>query len=165
MRKAILLLMIVVATVCLWFMIQSASHKVVVRTYFHNSQGLISGARVKVDGVEVGFVRDVSVDAEHGNLPVCVRMALSTANGLSVPSDAIASLETEGVLGPTFVQIDTRSRTGSPVGNNGVLESSETIDNAGAAHALEVIGNKLLEESKKLRETEKSSVNPTKTGQ
>ena len=162
MRKAILVLIIAVATGCVWLVVSSASHKIIVRTYFHNAQGLIPGARVRVDGVEAGFVREVSVEADRGKQPIVVRIALDTANGLNVPSDATTSLQTEGVLGPTFVEVDTRDRTGVPIGNNGVLESAETIDNTGAAHALEVIGNKLLEESKKLKEKETSSPDTSK---
>ena len=161
-RRAILLFIIAVATGCIWLVVASASHKIIVRTYFQNALGLTPRARVRVDGVEAGFVRDVGVEAGGGKPRVAVRMALDTTNGLSIPSDATTSLQTEGVLGPTFVEVDTRNRTGAPIGNNGVLGSVENIDSTGAAHALEVIGNKLLEESKKLREKEKSSADPMK---
>lgn len=164
MRKAILLLIIVIATGCLWFVIRSASHKIIVRTYFHNAQGLIAGARVRVDGVEAGFVRDVWVESQHGNRPIAVRMAVDTTNGVRIPSDATASLGTEGVLGPTFVEIDTRYTKGPPIGNNGILESTETTGSAGAAHALEVVGKSLLEESRKLREKDKPPLDPAKLG-
>lgn len=161
MRKAILLLIMVIATGCLWLVVLSASHKLIVRTYFRNAQGLLSGARVRVDGVELGFVRDVTVEAEHGDRPIAVRMALDTEDGLIIPSDATATLETEGVLGPTFVEIDTRHKTGAPMGNNGIMESTETADNAGAAHVFEAVGKSLLEESKRLGEKHKP-VDPAK---
>lgn len=164
MRKAILLLIIVIGTSCLWLVVRSASHKLIVRTFFRTAQGLLSGARVRVDGVELGFVRDVSVEAQHGDRPIAVRMALDTEHGLIIPSDATASLETEGVLGPTFVEIDTRNKTGTPIGNNRILQSTETADNAGAAHVFEVVGKSLLEESQKLREKDKPPVDPAKLG-
>src|SRR5690349_13669587 len=97
-RKAILLFIIAVATGCVWLVGSSASHKITVRTYFHHAQGLIPGARVHVDGVEAGFVREVTLEANCGNRPIAVRMALDTANGLSVPSDATASLQVDGLL-------------------------------------------------------------------
>lgn len=162
MRKAILLLIIVTATGCLCIVVRSASHKIAVRTYFRRAQGLIPGARVRVDGVEVGFVRDVRVEAEHLDRPIAVRMALDATDGLQVPSDAIASLETEGVLGPTFVEIDTRNAKGSAISRNVVLESIEPSGD-GATRVLEVVGESLLQESKKVREKDKSSVDPAKS--
>ena len=164
MRKAILLSIIVIATGCLWFVIRSASHKLMVRTYFRKDPGLLSGARVRVDGVELGFVWDVSVEAQHGDRPIAVRMALDTTNGLRIPSDAIASLGTEGVLGPTFVEIDTRIAKGPPIGNHAILESSETTGSVGAAHILEMDGQSRLEESSKLREKHAPPMDPVKSG-
>ena len=166
MRKTILVLIIVVATGCLCLVILSASHKIIVRTYFHHAQGLIPGARVRVDGVEVGFVRDVSVEAEHAehkDRPIAVRMALNGAEGLQIPSDSIASLETEGVLGPTFVEIDTHDAKGPPVDSNAVLESIEPSGEGGAARVFELVGESLLKESKKLREKDRSPVDPVKS--
>jgi len=162
LRKTILILIIVVGTGCLWFVVRSASHKMVVLTYFQNAPGLTPGARVRVDGVEVGFVRGVTVEGARGNRPIAVHMTLDTSNGLRIPSDATTSLEAESVLGPTFVEIDTRNKTGALISNNGVLESIETPDNTGATHAFEVMGNALLKESKKLQEKEKSSADSMK---
>ena len=115
--------------------------------------------------MDVGFVRDVNVEAGGGKRLVAVRMALDTTNGLSVPSDATASLQVDGLLGPTFVEVDTLNRTGAPITNNGILESAEAVNNTGAAHALEVIGNELLDESKKLREKENSTPDSPKSKQ
>jgi len=163
-RKAILLLIIVIATGCLWFVVLSASHKIIVRTSFRNAPGLLSGARVRVDGVELGFVREISLEPQHRDRPIAVRMALDTEHGLIIPSDATVTLETEGVLGPTFIQIDTRNKTGAPLANNGILENTEVVDNAGAGHVSEVVGKSLLEESRKLREKDKPPVDPAKLG-
>ena len=164
MRKAILLSIIVIATGCLWFVIRSASHKLMVRTYFRNAQGLFAGARVRVDGVELGFVRDVSVEAQHGDRLIAVRMALDATNGLRIPSDATASVGTEGVLGPNFVEIDTRHAKGPPIGNNGILESMETTGSAGAAHILETVGKSLLEESSRLGKKDAPAMDPVISG-
>ena len=96
---------------CPRLVVLSASHKLIVRTYFGNAQGLLSGARVRVDGVELGLVRDFTVEAQHRDRPIAVRMAFDTDQGLIIPSDSTANVEIEGVLGPTFVEIDTRNKT------------------------------------------------------
>ena len=67
-------------------------------------------------------------------------MVISTSQVSAIPSDAIASLQTDGVLGPTIV-------------NNGVLRSMEyNLSKENTAHALEVMGNAMLKEVQKMRE-------------
>lgn len=116
--------MIVIATGCLWLVVLSASHKLIVRTYLGNAQGTTRGSA----------------------------MAFDTEHRLIIPSDSTATVETQGVLGPTFVEINTRNKTGAPMGNNGIMESIETA-----------VGKSLLEQSKRLRERDKP-VDPAKLG-
>lgn len=90
-------------------------------------------------------------------------MALGTSYKLTVPNDSVVEPTSEGVLGPAVMDIHTRNTTGSPLENNGVLCSLEITDTQGA-HALEVLGNALIEKSKKLRDQNQSSNSPTAIG-
>jgi ABC-type transporter Mla subunit MlaD len=67
-----------------------------------------------------------------------VILLLGTGEQVTIPNDSEASLATEGLLGPTIMEIDTRSATGPPIENNGVIKSLEVTDNQ-AAHALDVL--------------------------
>ena len=82
-------------------------------------------------------------------------MVVRSPRALNIPTDAIASLEADGVLGPTFVEIDTRKASGPAAGDDAALQSME-VEKGQSARALEVLGNALLEESRKSRERDKS---------
>jgi phospholipid/cholesterol/gamma-HCH transport system substrate-binding protein len=165
MRKALFILAIVALVTCLWLTLRENSiRRLSVRTYFRNARSLQRGTPVRVDGVEVGFVTSVSVRPELGERPVEVLMEIRMPYDLRIPSGSIASLSAQGVLGPTIVEIDTRSASGPPIGNGDVLRSLEVTDNQ-AAHAMDAIGNTMIEASKKLREKDQSPsvpVNPAK---
>ena len=49
-------------------------------------------------------------------------MAISPGYELRIPDDSIVELQTEGVLGETFVEIDVSGTSGAPIGTNGVLK-------------------------------------------
>jgi ABC-type transporter Mla subunit MlaD len=55
--------------------------------------------------------------------PVEVVMVINRRNDRKIPTDATARLETAGVLGPTYVDIDATGASGPPVGTNSVLKA------------------------------------------
>jgi ABC-type transporter Mla subunit MlaD len=99
-----------------------------------------------VNGLDVGKVKDVSLGPLLGDQPVEVLMGLDPRYAAKIPNDSTATIATEGVLGPAYVEIDVS--TGGPVGNNGVLKGVDT----GSVPVLQVFLNALAEQSKKLAE-------------
>lgn len=95
--------------------------KIVVSTFFNNAGGLRVGAPVRLEGVDVGNVNAITVVPSHGLTPVQVRMKLSTRFPGALKKDSVASLSTAGVLGETFVDIDSRGATGPPAQNGDTL--------------------------------------------
>ena len=156
MRKTILVGMLVILGICLWLLTRDRTQSLSVRTSFQNADGLRAGAHVRVDGVDLGQVKEVRVGGRSGKQGVEVRMVLRAPYALAIPSDSVASLQTDGVLGPTFVEIDTSKANGPPIDQNGLLTSAGTADNEAAARALEVIGNAMLNESHKLRQQDQT---------
>ncbi|HYG99446.1 MAG TPA: MCE family protein [Terriglobales bacterium] len=77
-------------------------------TYSSDGHRLRAGAPVRLAGVEIGFVQTVRVRPELKDHPVEVVMTIDTPYDLKIPRDAIVSLETAGVLGETFANIDLR---------------------------------------------------------
>ena len=67
-----------------------------------------AGAPVCVDGVKPGVVKSMRVRPELGERPVEVLMSISTGYELRIPNDSTVILSTEGILGKTFADIDTR---------------------------------------------------------
>jgi ABC-type transporter Mla subunit MlaD len=151
MRKILLTLVVVAAVVFSWLAVRRhLTYQLNARTYFHNAPGLQGGTQVWVDGVDLGSVTSVRVRPELGARPVEVLMAVRTPYDLRIPKGSIVSLATQGVLGPVVVEIDTREASGPPIGNDGVLESLEITDEQ-TAHAIEVVGNALIDASKRLQ--------------
>jgi ABC-type transporter Mla subunit MlaD len=137
--------------ICLGLVIVKSSAKPFkVRTYLHYSQGLQPGAPVSIDGVRAGSVATVKLSGGSLDHPIEVVMNLDAAQQWTIPNDSKAMLTSDGVLGPTSMEIDTRGASGVPIQINGVIKSLEVTDYQ-AAHALEVVGNALIDASKKLR--------------
>jgi phospholipid/cholesterol/gamma-HCH transport system substrate-binding protein len=139
-RKAILVLAIVVAGTSVWLVHGSRANRWTIRTYFHNAQGLKPGATVRANGLEVGSVKDVALDPGLREQPAEVFLTL----------DSTATIATEGILGPPYIEIDVSKATGSAISDNGVLKG---VDSAPAS---QVFLNALGEQSERLAaETEK----------
>ena len=95
--------------------------KIVVKAYFDNAGGLRVGAPVRLEGVDVGNVMAITVVPSHGLTPVEASLKLSTKYNGALKKDSIASLSTAGVLGETFVDVDSRAATGAHAQNGDTL--------------------------------------------
>jgi len=101
-------------------------HKTVVKAYFINAMSLRAGAPVRLAGVDVGSVESVRARPELKEAPAEVVMVLTPSYEIKIPNDATASLETAGVFGETYVEIDARHAFGAPIGPNAVLQTVAT---------------------------------------
>ena len=119
-------------------------HALELKCYFKDAQGLRAGAKVRVAGVEVGTVNSVRVRPELRDNPVEVNMTVQTPYELKVPNDAVVVLESAGVLGETFPQIDIRGASGPPVTNGGVLKTGPTV-NVSSQDLVERLSNALAQ--------------------
>src|SRR5437868_13649809 len=73
--------------------------KIHLRAYFDNAEGIRVGAPVRLQGVDIGNVTYLAVDAGRPQVPVRVVMKVTTRYGDFIRKDSVASLETAGVLG------------------------------------------------------------------
>jgi ABC-type transporter Mla subunit MlaD len=80
-------------------------------------------------------------------------MRIKTPYELKIPSDGTASLSSEGVLGPTFVDIDTRNTHGPSLGNSGTLKSLDIGESKSLDSLVGAIGNALIQASHKDKES------------
>jgi phospholipid/cholesterol/gamma-HCH transport system substrate-binding protein len=97
------------------------------KAYFTDAMGLRPNATVRIAGVDVGGVKSVRVLPEMKDTPVEVFMSLNTAQDLAIPNDSTVSLATAGVLGETYVEIDSRSASGPPIQSGGTLKATPTV--------------------------------------
>jgi ABC-type transporter Mla subunit MlaD len=115
-----------VAVVTLLFVVlRPLAHKLVVKAYFTNA-GLRAGASVRLAGVDVGSVRTVRARPELKETPVEIVMVLNPQYDLNIPADSTVLLETAGVLGETFVEVDSAHASGPPIRANSVLKAQPT---------------------------------------
>jgi len=94
--------------------------RITLRAYFDNAEGLRTGAPVRLSGVDIGNVTRIRVvpEKEKQLTPVEVVMKVSTKYGYALRRDSVTSLETAGVLGETYIDIDSTQAVG-PVAKDG----------------------------------------------
>src|ERR1700756_5499379 len=94
------------------------------RALFHESAGLTAGAAIRVAGVEAGKVR--SVKPAGPDCPVDVELVLPlTSEFRSLPQNASAQIQTEGVFGPSYVEIHLPQVAGPPIADRGTIQTVE----------------------------------------
>ena len=106
------------------------SRKMTLLAYVDNAGGLRDGAPVRLQGVDIGNVMAIRVVPEHTPNPVEIKMRISTKNNYNqfVRKDSSAALSTAGVLGETFVDINSIGSKGAPAVDGDVLKSENVPD-------------------------------------
>jgi phospholipid/cholesterol/gamma-HCH transport system substrate-binding protein len=114
--------------------------KLVLRAYFANAAGLKDGAVVSVDGVTIGNVKTTRVVPERNPYPVEVTMQVGEKYWPDLHTDSTVRIAPAGVLGDSFVDIDSRRATGPQPGNNAELKisGSPTIEEVIASSQLSI---------------------------
>ena len=99
------------------------SKRIMLEAYFDNASGLREGAPVRLSGVDVGNVIHIRVvpDKDKQLTPVEVIMKVSTKYGFDLRRDSVISLDTAGVLGETYLDIDSSQAIGP------VVQDGDTI--------------------------------------
>ena len=97
--------------------------RITLRSYFDNAQGLRVGAPVRLSGVDIGNVTRISIvpNEDKRLTPVEVTMKVSTKYSYDLHRDSVTSLETAGVLGETYLDIDSAQALGSPALDGDIL--------------------------------------------
>jgi phospholipid/cholesterol/gamma-HCH transport system substrate-binding protein len=102
-----------------WF-----THKIVLHSYFDNAQGLRVGAPVRLAGVDIGNVTGVRV-VNKPMTPVEVTMKVSTKYIFDLRKDSVTMLSTAGILGETYVDIESVSAKGPEAADGDTLATRE----------------------------------------
>ena len=94
--------------------------RIVLKSYFDNASGLRQGAPVRLNGVDIGNVTAIQVVSQKDRqlTPVEVFMKVSTKYHQSLRKDSVTLLSTAGVLGETYLDIDSSQASG-PEAQNG----------------------------------------------
>lgn len=103
------------------------TRKIVIRAFVDNAGGLRVGAPVRLEGVDIGNVTRIRVvnDPKRVLAPVEVTMKITTKYEDTMKGDCVASLNTAGVLGEVFADLDCRQAKGAPMRTGDILPTRD----------------------------------------
>jgi phospholipid/cholesterol/gamma-HCH transport system substrate-binding protein len=102
------------------------ARKLGMRSYFANAAGLKSGAPVTLEGVTIGNVTRIRVVPARNPTPVEVDMQVGAEYASDLHVDSTTSIAQAGVLGDSFVDIDSTRASGPPPANNAELKATQS---------------------------------------
>lgn len=102
--------------------------KIYLKGFFDNAGGLRVGAPVRLQGVDIGNVKSIRIVPGKEPRPVEVIMKVNTRFLSGIRKDSIAQLSTAGVLGETFVDIDSTQARGPEVQDGDTLQMRSQPD-------------------------------------
>jgi phospholipid/cholesterol/gamma-HCH transport system substrate-binding protein len=151
--------------IALIFLMNGASgglfaHRIILRCYFPNASGLKVGAPVTLEGVTIGNVIRMRVVPERNPNPVEVVMRVGERYRSDLHTDSTATITTAGVLGDSFVDIDSTHATGPEPNQDSELQPSgaptiQSVINTSQVSIQEI--NKLIRKIEVLTDTLNSS--------
>jgi phospholipid/cholesterol/gamma-HCH transport system substrate-binding protein len=102
------------------------SKRITLAAFFDNASGLREGAPVRLNGVDIGNVVGIRIvsDKDKQATPVEVIMKVSTKYSFNLRKDSVTSLDTAGVLGETFMDIDSAQAIGPLAQDGDILKTS-----------------------------------------
>jgi phospholipid/cholesterol/gamma-HCH transport system substrate-binding protein len=101
------------------------TRRITLKSYFDNASGIREGAPVRLSGVDIGNVKSILVvpDKEKQQTPVEIIMKVSTRYKFNLRRDSLTSLDTAGVLGETYLDIDSSQAVGPEVQDGDTLST------------------------------------------
>jgi phospholipid/cholesterol/gamma-HCH transport system substrate-binding protein len=125
-------LTVLVASVTLGFLIFLMSgtggwftRKITIHSFFDNAQGLREGAPVRLAGVDIGNVTGIHIVHGKPQTPVEVTMKVNTKYSFNLRKDSVTLMSTAGILGETFVDIDSSAAKGPEATDGDVLAAHD----------------------------------------
>lgn len=105
----------------------------VVKADFANASGIALGSDVRIGGIKIGTVSDLSLDPESYEAVVFMQIG----NATKLPKDSSASVVSSGLLGEKYIQI-------TPGGDEKMLADGGKIDFTQSAVNLEEMIGKFM---------------------
>jgi phospholipid/cholesterol/gamma-HCH transport system substrate-binding protein len=102
------------------------ARKLVLRAYFQNAVGVKPGAPVTLEGVTIGNVIHVRVVPARDPSPVEVTMRVGYEFLDDLHTDSPVSIAQSGVLGDSFIDINSTHATGPAPANNAELRTNSS---------------------------------------
>lgn len=99
--------------------------KITIYSYVPDASGLRQGAPVRLSGVDIGNVKGIRVVQGHALNPVEITMKVNEKFHFFLRKDSLTILSTAGVLGESFINIDSSHASGPEAKDGDVLQSKD----------------------------------------
>ncbi len=99
------------------------TRKLILRSYFANASNLKSGAPVTLEGVTIGNVTHIHIVPARNPTPVEVTMQVSAKAAYDIRTDSTTSIAQAGVLGDSYIDIDSKHASGPTPPDNAELQA------------------------------------------
>jgi len=109
----------------------------VLKANFSNIGGLKPRSRVTIGGVNVGRVKNISLDSQNESYDAVVEMTFTPDVANKIPDDSTAGIRTAGLIGDNYIAI-------TPGASENYLKSGETIVETNSALVLEDLISKFV---------------------
>jgi phospholipid/cholesterol/gamma-HCH transport system substrate-binding protein len=96
--------------------------RITLYAYFDNTEGVKVGAPVALQGLTIGNVKDLRVVPGRQQDPVQITMQVNTKYQFFLRKDTTANIVTAGVLGESFIDLDSKVAKGPPVKDGDTLK-------------------------------------------
>jgi len=106
-----------------WF-----TRKITLRSYLDNASGLREGAPVRLAGVDIGNVTRIRIVGGKPLTPVEITMKVNTKYSFNLRKDSVTLLSTVGVLGETYVDVDSSAAKGPEATDGDMLATHSQPD-------------------------------------
>jgi phospholipid/cholesterol/gamma-HCH transport system substrate-binding protein len=106
-----------------WF-----THKINLKCYVDNAGGLRVGAPVRLSGVDIGNVTGIRIVPGRPTTPVEITLKVNTKYSFSLRKDSTTMLATAGILGETFVDVNSSTAKGPEATDGDTLAALEQPD-------------------------------------
>ncbi|MDR1366252.1 MAG: outer membrane lipid asymmetry maintenance protein MlaD [Holosporales bacterium] len=100
---------------------------------FDNISGIDEGSEVRLGGIKIGSVVDISLDSES----YLAKVAISVKNNVKLPKDTVVKIDSEGLLGGKYLNLD-------PGSDEEFLKPGEEITRTQSSLSLESLIGKFL---------------------
>lgn len=116
--------------------------------YFKNVSGLRVGNNVRYNGIDVGTVRQITIEADTS---VLVRLNVDERIAGYMKKNDLVSIGTDGLMGNKLILIEPGPAGGVPVERNDVLPSRESLDMDEVMRTLDITNRNVAAMSEDLK--------------
>ncbi|MBY0470348.1 MlaD family protein [bacterium] len=95
-------------------------------THFESVDGLVSGAKIVLGGIQIGTIEEISFDSKQGN--VVVKLKVFKRYEAILKKDTMAEILTQGVLGDKFISLTTNSTEPDMLAEGAEIPAKPTRD-------------------------------------